>query len=41
MKDGDSTAENQIQSGEYAKNSFIIPSCSGWFNIDKIHEIEM
>jgi hypothetical protein len=26
---------------EYAKTSFIIPSCSAWFNIDKIHEIEM
>ena len=30
--------ENEI---EYSKTSFIIPSCSGWFNIDKIHEIEM
>lgn len=30
--------ENEM---EYSKSSFIIPSCSGWFNIDKIHEIEM
>lgn len=27
--------------GDYAKTSFIIPTCSSWFNIDKIHEIEM
>ena len=26
---------------EYSKTAFIIPSCSGWFNIDSIHEIEM
>lgn len=26
---------------DYPKSSFIIPSCSAWFNIDKIHEIEM
>jgi SWI/SNF related-matrix-associated actin-dependent regulator of chromatin subfamily C len=26
---------------EYAKTAFIIPSCSAWFNIDTIHEIEM
>ena len=26
---------------EYSKTSFIIPSCSQWFNLDKIHEIEM
>lgn len=30
--------ENEM---EYSKTSFIIPSCSAWFNIDKIHEIEM
>lgn len=30
--------ENEV---EYAKSSFIIPSCSSWFNIDRIHEIEM
>jgi SWI/SNF complex subunit SWI3 len=30
--------ENEV---EYSKTSFIIPSCSAWFNIDKIHEIEM
>lgn len=26
---------------EYSKTSFIIPSCSAWFNLDKIHELEM
>lgn len=26
---------------EYAKTAFIIPSCSAWFNIETIHEIEM
>lgn len=26
---------------EYAKSSFIIPSCSAWFSLDKIHELEM
>lgn len=26
---------------EYSKTSFIIPSCSAWFNLDRIHEIEM
>lgn len=26
---------------DYAKLSFIIPSCSAWFNLDSIHEIEM
>ena len=26
---------------EYAKTAFIIPSCSSWFSIDTIHEIEM
>ncbi len=26
---------------EYSKTSFIIPSCSAWFSLDKIHEIEM
>lgn len=30
--------ENEV---EYSKTSFIIPSCSAWFNLDKIHEIEM
>ena len=25
----------------YSARSFIIPSCSGWFNLDQIHEIEM
>lgn len=25
----------------YSKTSFIIPSCSAWFNIEKVHEIEM
>jgi hypothetical protein len=30
--------ENEV---DYAKQTFIIPSCSAWFNIDKIHEIEM
>lgn len=30
--------ENEV---EYSKTSFIIPSCSAWFSIDKIHEIEM
>ena len=26
---------------EYASRSMVIPSCSSWFNLDKIHEIEM
>ena len=30
----------QIQQ-EYSKTAFIIPSCSAWFNIDSIHELEM
>ena len=25
----------------YASKSFIVPSCSAWFNLDQIHEIEM
>ena len=25
----------------YASRSLIIPSCSAWFNIDQIHELEM
>ena len=25
----------------YASRSFIIPSCSAWFSIEQIHEIEM
>ena len=33
--------EQQILQQEYAKTAFIIPSCSAWFNIDSIHEIEM
>ena len=26
---------------DYARSAFIIPSCSAWFNIETIHEIEM
>ena len=26
---------------DYSKSAFIIPSCSAWFEIDSIHEIEM
>lgn len=33
--------EQQLLQQEYSKTAFIIPSCSGWFNIDSIHEIEM
>jgi len=25
----------------YSSRSFIIPSCSAWFHLDQIHEIEM
>lgn len=32
--------EEETEAG-YAKNSFILPSCSAWFSLDKIHEIEM
>lgn len=33
--------EQHLLQQEYSKTAFIIPSCSGWFNIDSIHEIEM
>ena len=33
--------ENIKVQKEYAKTAFIIPSCSSWFNIDTIHELEM
>lgn len=29
------------QSRAYASQSFIIPSCSAWFDLAQIHEIEM
>ena len=31
--------EKEIQ--KYADHSFVIPSCSNWFNFDAIHELEM
>lgn len=33
--------EQQLAQREYEKSAFIIPSCSAWFNIETIHEIEM
>jgi len=33
--------EQQILLQDYPKNAFIIPSCSAWFSLDTIHEIEM
>jgi hypothetical protein len=32
--------ENEVLQ-DYPKNAFIIPSCSAWFSVDTIHEIEM
>ena len=40
-EDLESQRQDDQMDVDYAKSSFIIPSCSAWFNIDKIHEIEM
>ena len=34
-------AKTELQMQEYASRSMVIPSCSSWFNLDKVHEIEM
>ena len=31
--------EREVQA--YSSRSFIVPSCSAWFHLDQIHEIEM
>jgi hypothetical protein len=34
-------AKTELHMQEYASRSMVIPSCSSWFNLDKVHEIEM
>lgn len=34
-------AKMELNLKEYASRAMIIPSCSSWFDLDKIHEIEM